>query len=132
MNVEVLGSDICYGNSPNTILRKQQRDVFLGGGLTDFLSDVTKGISKAFTSDTGKALTSAVLETTAKRITPTQKAQIASMQEAAGINPQALTSGGSTFINWPTGKTDMTTMIPLAIGGVALLALMAMMFKISR
>jgi hypothetical protein len=121
MNVQVLGNDVCYGNSPNTIFRKQRREVMLGGNVfTDFFSSIGKAVS----SDTGKAVTAAVLTTTAQRMTPTQKANLAIVQEAAGIPAQVVTGGGSTTINLP-GKTELSSALPYIIGGVALLGLFA-------
>ena len=108
---------------------------YLGGDAWDavagFFTKAVNVVSKGLTSETGKAVVSAGMTAVAGRISQTDKAKIANAQAAAGMDPQALTGGGNTFVNWPK-ISEPTSMIPLAIGGVALLALMAMMFKISR
>lgn len=142
MNVQVLGDDVCYGASLKTVFRKQQAqlhpeysqyrqdDEHLGGGFTDALVGIGKGIAKVFTSDTGKAVTSAVLTASAGRLTPTDKANLASVQQAAGISPQVVTGGGVSLIKWPSAAGDqLTSAMPLILGGVALLGVMLVMMK---
>jgi len=136
MNVQVLGEDVCYGASLKTVFRKQAieqgipyRGEHLSGSIWEGIGGIVKGIGKAVSSDTGRAVTSAVLTASAGRITPTDKANIAAVQQAAGIPPQTLTSGGSTFIKWPTEAPQASMMVPFAIGGIALLGMMMLLVK---
>ena len=145
MNVEVLGDDIYYGASLNTIFAKQRQravafarmknrgrgfgddDIMMDGWLDSvgkFAATAGKSIVKLVKPPAGKIVGAAALTGVAGRLSQTQKAQIASVQEAAGMAPQVLTGGGSTSIAQPIGDT-LSKNLPLILGGVAVLGLFA-------
>lgn len=129
MNVEVLGDDICYGASMNTVFRKQSRlgDDFLGLDFTKiggFFTKAGKSIVSIGKSPTGKVVGSSVLTSLAARLTPTQKAQVAKAQEIAGIQPSWVPAGLPSI---PANKPDFT--IPYIVGGIGVIAIIAILVK---
>ena len=99
MNVQVLGDDIAYGG--------------------DFLSSIGTGFTKFLQSDTGKVVTTIL--TDVGRTTPTDKAQIANMQTAAGLDPQALNNGSRTQVIIPQASTLDKSLPYIIIGGSLLI-----------
>lgn len=134
MNVEVLGDDICYGASHNTVFRKQSRlgdDELLGFDFGSFgkgIVKIGKSAVSIFKTPTGKAVGSATLTALAGRMTPTQKAQVAKAQEIAGVSPQWV-PGSINIVPPPPPEDQFKKNMPYIIGGVALLGLAFIVMK---
>jgi hypothetical protein len=96
-----------------------------------FLKKIGAGISKIIKSPAGKAIGTAALTTAAARMSPTQKAQLASAQAIAGIDPTAISAATPSAIPVPTSGRpgfDMQKNMPLLIGaGVGVVALMVIL-----
>jgi hypothetical protein len=111
MNVQVLGSDIVYGAD---------------SAGSNIFTDMVSGISSFFKSDTGKVVAQAVASSVGQKLTPTQKAQLANIQEAAGITPmpQNYTTPGY----YPSQGFDYQKNLPyLIVGGAVVVGLMMML-----
>jgi hypothetical protein len=99
-------------------------DVVYGAGLD--LSGLWSGLTKAFTSDTGKALIGAGLDTLGKRISPTDKASLAAMQSQYGMYPGVYPGGTGQYVNVPIGTppSGFEKNLPyILVGGAALLGI---------
>lgn len=149
MNVEILGDDVVYGASMNTVFQKFPRsdrkamravikkfsrntietkkrkaylgdDVLLGFDLSG-ITDIGRSIGSFFQSDTGRAVGGAVLTTIAGRMSPTQKAQVARAQEIVGMQPQVFT-GSNNPVMMPERESSFKKNLPIILGGVGLLA----------
>lgn len=113
MNVQVLGDDICYG-------------------ADSMWGSFGKSVSGFFKSDTGKVVTAAVTSSIGQKLTQTQKAQLANIQEAAGITalPQNWTTpAGPTVVQQPPAPSYTNYYI---VGGALLIGLVIMLGTRSR
>jgi hypothetical protein len=124
MNVQCLGEDVCYDGwfsrraaQARSIGRRAGLfgdDVIYGSGL-DSLGLFVKNL---VTGDVGKSAGAAALNTIAGKLSPTQKAQVAQIQDSLGI--QALPVSNATPNLSEAQKPSYT---PYLIGGgVALVA----------
>ena len=86
-----------------------------------WLEDASKSISGFFQSDTGKVVTQAVATSVGQRLTPTQKAQWANIQEAAGISPYPVNP--QTGMQNPNAFDYQKNMPYLIAGGAVLIGL---------
>jgi hypothetical protein len=158
MNVEVLGDDIYYGSSPNTILHKQSRIIkeiaakarkrrgtsfgddellgvdwgAFGTGLLNIGKSGVKAVSKVVSSPTGKSVISAGLASVAGRLNPTEKANLAQAQEAMGLSPQVITGGGASAIYLPQPESSLQKNLPYIIGGVVFLGIVTVLLTKKR
>jgi hypothetical protein len=99
-------------------------DVVYGAGID--LSGLWSGLTKAFTSDTGKALIGAGLDTLGRRISPTDKASVAAMQSQYGMYPGVYPGGTGQYVNVPIGRppSGIEKNLPyILVGGAALLGI---------
>jgi hypothetical protein len=97
------------------------------GKIGKGILNIGKTIVNVVKSPGGKVVTSAALTAVAGRLTPTQKAQVASAQEIAGINPQVITGGGVNEIQAPVAPDNgVMKNLPIIIGGAGLLIVFAM------
>lgn len=96
-------------------------DMEMMGGLDDIFKSVVGAVKTFIKSDTGKVVATAVVGTAIAAMTPTQKAQLAQAQTAAGMTPQAISAVSGSPVAIPTGKPSFfTANAPwLIIGGVA-------------
>jgi hypothetical protein len=105
-------------------LEKMRQRALLGddvvyGGAWDVL---TKGVTDFFKSDTGKVVTQAVTSSIGQRLTPTQKASLANLNEQMGITPMP---GQYPPLPFPSQGFDWQKNAPYLIaGGAALVGLL--------
>ena len=110
MNVQVLGDDIAYG-------------------AESFWDSSVKTVTNFMKSDTGKVAVGTGLAIISEKLTPTQKAQLANAQVAAGIPLVPYNNSQPVGKDSSTPKDNTSYFI---VGGAVLLAAMFMFATMKR
>jgi len=94
----------------------------MGGWFSDVAGTLVNAVKTVIKSPTGKALGTAIVGAAVAKMTPTQKAQLAQAQTAAGMTPQALSDVSGSQVAIPTGKPSFFAQNApwLIIGGVTI------------
>ena len=109
MNVQVLGDDIAYG-------------------ADSFWDSSVKTVTNFMKSDTGKVAVGTGLAIISEKLTPTQKAQLANAQAAAGI--PLVPYNNSQPVEKPDTKKDNTSYY--IVGGAVLIAGLFLLATLKR
>ena len=110
MNVQVLGDDIAYG-------------------AESFWGSAIKTITNVAKSDTAKTIAGTAFNVIGEKLTPTQKAQLANAQVAAGIPLVPYNNSQPVGKDSSTPKDNTSYFI---VGGAVLLAAMFMFATMKR